>query len=227
MQERGSDEIELTELILFLSGKYKSIMLSIAFSVAVGFIFILMTANTLQMKLNISLHTDTPSTYALCGQDEQDKRSCMRAVIISTFRGFLPDELKNSVVADKAGFSATVLVSGSREEINQATQQLQDAVSQMQHWYIADSNLKNYTLTEGLTGTETYARLSLLSDAVKQHKNFSILNTEITPKYKGIFVIFLSGFIGGFLSVTWHLFSRSYKRVLNRTNATPVDDTVL
>ena len=206
--EKKYDEVDMIELVLFLFSKYKSIALTVMFFTLIGVIFAIATKNIVQMRIKINLNPDTPSTYVLGGLEE---RQCRAAVIINTFTDLIPDELKNTVVPDKTNHSLTISISDNRENIAVSVEKIKFAVSKMQKWYISDSDLKNYTLTASMTGTETYTRLTLLSDAVRHRNNFIIISSEITQKYKTILVILLSGIIGGALAVAYHLFSRALK----------------
>lgn len=208
MEKEKHTDMDLIELTLFLAGKWKSILLAVICCIAIGVIFIVVTLNISQVRIRINTNFDTPSTYVLCGQED---KLCRRAVILSTFTSLIPDKLKNAVTMDKTDHLVAIRFLGSTESIDVTVKQIKHTVSQMQAWYIADSDLKKYTLTDGLTGTETYARLTLLSDAVKHYDNFVILSIEITKKYKISVIILISVLTGSFFSVSYHLFRRALK----------------
>ncbi len=54
----------------------------------------------------------------------------------------------------------------------------------MAAWYIDDGDIKRYSVHKNMLQTETYTKLSLLSEAVKNNANIEVIDVAVTPKYK-------------------------------------------
>ncbi|EJS3276762.1 hypothetical protein NWX09_004417, partial [Salmonella enterica] len=69
--------------------------------------------------------------------------------------------------------------------------------------------IKRYSLHKNMLQTETYAKLSLLSDAVRNNINIEVLDVSITPKYKMRLVLALCVLIGLIFSIAGLLWKRA------------------
>ncbi|WP_306292015.1 GNVR domain-containing protein, partial [Salmonella enterica] len=74
---------------------------------------------------------------------------------------------------------------------------------------IDDGDIKRYSVHKNMLQTETYAKLSLLSEAVKNNANIEVIDVAVTPKYKMRLVLVLCGLMGVIFSITGLLCRRA------------------
>lgn len=206
MQGENS-EIDLVDITLFLIRKWLSIVSTTIIFVAIGYVFVSVQHDTKVVSITIKPNLDTPATYALCGYTNDIQ--CKTTVILNRFSRFLPTDYKNKI-SFEAKNQLILFKSEEREEnVNNIISILKNSVDKMAAWYIDDGDIKRYSLHKNMLQTETYAKLSLLSEAVKNNANIEVIDVAITPKYKMRLVLVLCGLMGLIFSITGLLCKRA------------------
>ncbi|MBP1522792.1 hypothetical protein IU399_19465 [Salmonella enterica subsp. enterica serovar Worthington] len=204
---RGENsEIDLVDVSLFLIRKWLSIMIATFIFVAIGYVFVSVQHDTKVVSMTIKPNLDTPATYALCGYTNDIQ--CKTTVILNQFSRFLPTDYKNKISFD-AKNSLSFLRRRREESVNNIISTLKNSVDKMAAWYIDDGDIKRYSVHKNMLQTETYAKLSLLSEAVKNNANIEVIDVAVTPKYKMRLVLVLCGLMGVIFSITGLLCTRA------------------
>lgn len=159
------------------------------------------------MSITIKPNLDTPATYALCGYGNDIQ--CKTTVILNRFSRFLPTDYKNKISFEAKNQLILFKSEGREENVNNIISILKNSVNKMAAWYIDDGDIKRYSLHKNMLQTETYAKLSLLSEAVKNNANIEVIDVAITPKYKMRLVLVLCGLMGLIFSITGLLCKRA------------------
>lgn len=206
MQGENS-EIDLVDVSLFLIRKWLSIVITTIIFVAIGYVFVSVQHDTKVVSITIKPNLDTPATYALCGYDNDIK--CKTTVILNRFSRFLPTDYKNKISFEAKNQLIIFKSEGREESVNNIISILKNSVDKMAEWYIDDGDIKRYSLHKNMLQTETYAKLSLLSEAVKNNANIEVIDVAITPKYKMRLVLVLCGLMGLIFSITGLLCKRA------------------
>ncbi|EBO9260495.1 hypothetical protein R258_17715 [Salmonella enterica] len=206
MQGENS-EIDLVDVTLFLIRKWLSIVITTIIFVAIGYVFVSVQHDTKVVSITIKPNLDTPATYALCGYGNDIK--CKTTVILNRFSRFLPTDYKNKISFEAKNQLILFKSEGREESVNNITSILKNSVHKMAAWYIDDGDIKRYSLHKNMLQTETYAKLSLLSEAVKNNANIEVIDVAITPKYKMRLVLVLCGLMGLIFSITGLLCKRA------------------
>lgn len=204
---RGENsEIDLVDVSLFLIRKWLSIVIATFIFVAIGYVFVSVQHDTKVVSMTIKPNLDTPATYALCGYTNDIQ--CKTTVILNQFSRFLPADYKNKISFD-AKISLSFLRGRREESVNNIISTLKNSVDKMAEWYIDDGDIKRYSVHKNMLQTETYAKLSLLSEAVKNNANIEVIDVAVTPKYKMRLVLVLCGLMGVIFSITGLLCRRA------------------
>lgn len=206
MQGENS-EIDLVDVSLFLIRKWLSIVITTIIFVAIGYVFVSVQHDTKVVSITIKPNLDTPATYALCGYGNDIK--CKTTVILNRFSRFLPTDYKNKISFEAKNQLILFKSEGREENVNNIISILKNSVNKMAAWYIDDGDIKRYSLHKNMLQTETYAKLSLLSEAVKNNANIEVIDVAITPKYKMRLVLVLCGLMGLIFSITGLLCKRA------------------
>ncbi|EBO9195228.1 TPA: GNVR domain-containing protein [Salmonella enterica subsp. salamae serovar 21:z10:[z6]] len=206
MQGENS-EIDLVDVSLFLIRKWLSIVITTIIFVATGYIFVSVQHDTKVVSITIKPNLDTPATYALCGYTNDIQ--CKTTVILNRFSRFLPTDYKNKISFEAKNQLILFKSEGREENVNNIISILKNSVNKMAAWYIDDGDIKRYSLHKNMLQTETYAKLSLLSEAVKNNANIEVIDVAITPKYKMRLVLVLCGLMGLIFSITGLLCKRA------------------
>ncbi|HCM1953866.1 TPA: hypothetical protein N3A08_002934 [Salmonella enterica subsp. salamae serovar 9,46:z4,z24:z39:z42] len=206
MQGENS-EIDLVDVTLFLIRKWLSIVIAIIIFVAIGYVFVSVQHDTKVVSITIKPNLDTPATYALCGYANDIQ--CKTTVILNRFSRFLPTDYKNKISFEAKNQLILFKSEGREENVNNIISTLRNSVDKMAAWYIDDGDIKRYSLHKNMLQTETYAKLSLLSEAVKNNANIEVIDVAITPKYKMRLVLVLCGLMGLVFSITGLLCKRA------------------
>lgn len=193
MQGENS-EIDLVDVSLFLIRKWLSIVITTIIFVAIGYVFVSVQHDTKVVSITIKPNLDTPATYALCGYGNDIQ--CKTTVILNRFSRFLPTDYKNKISFEAKNQLIIFKSEGREESVNNITSILKNSVDKMAEWYIDDGDIKRYSLHKNMLQTETYAKLSLLAEAVKNNANIEVIDVAITPKYKMRLVLVLCGLMG-------------------------------
>lgn len=205
---RGENsEIDLVDVSLFLIRKWLSIMIATFIFVAIGYVFVSVQHDTKIVSIKIKPNLDTPATYALCGYVNDIQ--CKTTVILNRFSRFLPADYKNKISFEAKNQLILFKAQGRKESVNNIISALKNSVDKMAVWYIDDGDIKRYSLHKNMLQTETYAKLSLLSDAVRNNINIEVLDVSITPKYKMRLVLALCGLMGFIFSIATLLCKRA------------------
>lgn len=206
MQGENS-EIDLVDITLFLIRKWLSIVSTTIIFVAIGYVFVSVQHDTKVVSITIKPNLDTPATYALCGYTNDIQ--CKTTVILNRFSRFLPTDYKNKISFEAKNQLILFKSEGREENVNNIISILKNNVDKMAAWYIDDGDIKRYSLHKNMLQTETYAKLSLLSEAVKNNANIEVIDVAITPKYKMRLVLVLCGLMGLIFSITGLLCKRA------------------
>ncbi|EED7473101.1 hypothetical protein ABQ78_003103 [Salmonella enterica subsp. salamae] len=206
MQGENS-EIDLVDITLFLIRKWLSIVSTTIIFVAIGYVFVSVQHDTNVVIITIKPNLDTPATYALCGYTNDIQ--CKTTVILNRFSRFLPTDYKNKISFEAKNQLILFKSEGREENVNNIISILKNSVDKMAAWYIDDGDIKRYSLHKNMLQTETYAKLSLLSEAVKNNANIEVIDVAITPKYKMRLVLVLCGLMGLIFSITGLLCKRA------------------
>ncbi len=206
MQGENS-EIDLVDVSLFLIRKWLSIVITTIIFVAIGYVFVSVQHDTKVVSITIKPNLDTPATYALCGYTNDIQ--CKTTVILNRFSSFLPTYYKNKISFEAKNQLILFKSEGREESVNNIISILRNSVDKMAAWYINDGDIKRYSLHKNMLQTETYAKLSLLSEAVKNNANIEVIDVAITPKYKMRLVLVLCGLMGLIFSITGLLCKRA------------------
>lgn len=206
MQGENS-EIDLVDVSLFLIRKWLSIVMTTLIFVAIGYVFVNVQHDTRVVSIKIKPNLDTPATYALCGYINDIQ--CKVTVILNRFSRFLPAEYKNKISFEAKNQLILFKAQGREESINNIISTLRNSVDKMAAWYIDDGDIKRYSLHKNMLQTETYAKLSLLSEAVKNNANIEVIDVAITPQYKMRLVLALCGLMGFIFSIATLLCKRA------------------
>ncbi|MFB1941705.1 GNVR domain-containing protein [Salmonella enterica] len=206
MQGENS-EIDLVDVSLFLIRKWLSIVITTIIFVATGYVFVSVQHDTKVVSITIKPNLDTPATYALCGYTNDIQ--CKTTVILNRFSLFLPTDYKNKISFEAKNQLILFKSEGREESVNNIISILKNSVNKMAAWYIDDSDIKRYSLHKNMLQTETYAKLSLLSEAVKNNANIEVIDVAITPKYMMRLVLVLCGLMGLIFSITGLLCKRA------------------
>lgn len=206
MQGENS-EIDLVDITLFLIRKWLSIVSTTIIFVAIGYVFVSVQHDTKVVSITIKPNLDTPATYALCGYTNDIQ--CKTTVILNRFSRFLPTDYKNKISFEAKNQLILFKSEGREENANNIISILKNSVDKMAAWYIDDGDIKRYSLHKNMLQTETYAKLSLLSEAVKNNANIEVIDVAITPKYKMRLVLVLCGLMGLIFSITGLLCKRA------------------
>lgn len=206
MQGENS-EIDLVDITLFLIRKWLSIVSTTIIFVAIGYVFVSVQHDTKVVSITIKPNLDTPATYALCGYTNDIQ--CKTTVILNRFSRFLPTDYKNKISFEAKNQLILFKSEGREENANNIISILKNSVDKMAAWYINDGDIKRYSLHKNMLQTETYAKLSLLSEAVKNNANIEVIDVAITPKYKMRLVLVLCGLMGLIFSITGLLCKRA------------------
>lgn len=213
---RGENsEIDLVDVSLFLIRKWLSIVIVTFIFVAIGYVFVSVQHDTKVVSITIKPNLDTPATYALCGYTNDIQ--CKTTVILNQFSRFLPAEYKNKISFDAKNQLVLFKAQGREESVNNIISTLKNSVDKMAAWYIDkmaawyidDGDIKRYSVHKNMLQTETYAKLSLLSEAVKNNANIEVIDVAVTPKYKMRLVLVLCGLMGVIFSITGLLCRRA------------------
>ncbi|EBK2701141.1 TPA: GNVR domain-containing protein [Salmonella enterica subsp. salamae serovar 1,4,12,[27]:b:[e,n,x]] len=200
-------EIDLVDVSLFLIRKWLSIVIATIIFVAIGYVFVSVQHDTKVVSITIKPNLDTPATYALCGYGNDIQ--CKTTVILNRFSRFLPTDYKNKISFEAKNQIILFKSEGREENVNNIISILKNSVNKMAAWYIDDGDIKRYSLHKNMLQTETYAKLSLLSEAVKNNANIEVIDVAITPKYKMRLVLVLCGLMGLIFSITGLLCKRA------------------
>ncbi|EEI3461801.1 hypothetical protein G3D33_004214 [Salmonella enterica subsp. salamae] len=206
MQGENS-EIDLVDVTLFLIRKWLSIVITTIIFVAIGYVFVSVQHDTKVVSITIKPNLDTPATYALCGYANDIQ--CKKTVILNRFSRFLPTDYKNKISFEAKNQLILFKSEGREENVNNIISTLRNSVDKMAAWYIDDGDIKRYSLHKNMLQTETYAKLSLLSEAVKNNANIEVIDVAITPKYKMRLVLVLCGLMGLIFSIIGLLCKRA------------------
>ncbi|EAA4436293.1 hypothetical protein EP517_10750 [Salmonella enterica] len=206
MQGENS-EIDLVDVSLFLIRKWLSIVITTIIFVATGYVFVSVQHDTKVVSITIKPNLDTPATYALCGYTNDIQ--CKTTVILNRFSRFLPTDYKNKISFEAKNQLILFKSEGREENVNNIISILKNSVNKMAAWYIDDGDIKRYSLHKNMLQTETYAKLSLLSEVVKNNANIEVIDVAITPKYKMRLVLVLCGLMGLIFSITGLLCKRA------------------
>ncbi|ELR0853446.1 hypothetical protein QSL12_004302 [Salmonella enterica] len=206
MQGENS-EIDLVDISLFLIRNWLSIVMTIFIFVVMGYVFVSVQHDTKIVSIKIKPNLDTPATYALCGYVNDIQ--CKTTVILNRFSRFLPADYKNKISFEAKNQLILFKAQGRKESVNNIISALKNSVDKMAVWYIDDGDIKRYSLHKNMLQTETYAKLSLLSDAVRNNINIEVLDVSITPKYKMRLVLALCGLMGFIFSIATLLCKRA------------------
>lgn len=206
MQGENS-EIDLVDVSLFLIRKWLSIVITTIIFVAIGYVFVSVQHDTKVVSITIKPNLDTPATYALCGYGNDIQ--CKTTVILNRFSRFLPTDYKNKISFEAKNQLIIFKSEGREESVNNIISILKNSVDKMAEWYIDDGDIKRYSLHKNMLQTETYAKLSLLSEVVKNNANIEVIDVAITPKYKMRLVLVLCGLMGLIFSITGLLCKRA------------------
>ncbi|ECJ2453128.1 hypothetical protein JGY68_003728 [Salmonella enterica] len=206
MQGENS-EIDLVDVSLFLIRKWLSIVITTIIFVAIGYVFVSVQHDTKVVSITIKPNLDTPATYALCGYGNDIQ--CKTTVILNRFSRFLPTDYKNKISFEAKNQLILFKSEGREENVNNIISILKNSVNKMAAWYIDDGDIKRYSLHKNMLQTETYAKLSLLSEAVKNNANIEVIDVAITPKYKMRLVLVLCGLMGLIFSIASLLCKRA------------------
>lgn len=198
MQGENS-EIDLVDISLFLIRNWLSIVMTTFIFVVMGYVFVSVQHDTKIVSIKIKPNLDTPATYALCGYVNDIQ--CKTTVILNRFSRFLPADYKNKISFEARSQLILFKVQGREGSVNHIISTLKNSVDKMAVWYIDDGDIKRYSLHKNMLQTETYAKLSLLSDAVRNNINIEVLDVSITPKYKMRLVLVLCVLIGLIFSI--------------------------
>ncbi|EBP3212878.1 hypothetical protein AHZ37_003590 [Salmonella enterica subsp. indica] len=205
---RGENsEIDLVDVSLFLIRKWLSIMIATFIFVAIGYVFVSVQHDTKVVSITIKPNLDTPATYALCGYTNDIQ--CKTTVILNRFSRFLPADYRNKISFEAKKQLIIFKAQGREKSVNNIISILQNSVNKMATWYVADGDIKRYSLHKNTLQTETYAKLSLLSEAVKNNANIEVIDVAITPKYTMRLVLVLCGLMGLIFSITGLLCKRA------------------
>lgn len=206
MQGENS-EIDLVDISLLLIRNWLSIVMTTFIFVVMGYVFVSVQHDTKIVSIKIKPNLDTPATYALCGYVNDIQ--CKTTVILNRFSRFLPADYKNKISFEAKNQLILFKVQGRKESVNNIISALKNSVDKMAVWYIDDGDIKRYSLHKNMLQTETYAKLSLLSDAVRNNINIEVLDVSITPKYKMRLVLALCGLMGFIFSIATLLCKRA------------------
>ncbi|ABX20600.1 hypothetical protein PU167_002026 [Salmonella enterica] len=206
MQGENS-EIDLVDISLFLIRNWLSIVMTTFIFVVMGYVFVSVQHDTKIVSIKIKPNLDTPATYALCGYVNDIQ--CKTTVILNRFSRFLPADYKNKISFEAKNQLILFKAQGRKESVNNIISALKNSVDKMAVWYIDDGDIKRYSLHKNMLQTETYAKLSLLSDAVRNNINIEVLDVSITPKYKMRLVLALCGLMGFIFSIATLLCKRA------------------
>ncbi|EOX8512817.1 TPA_asm: hypothetical protein GDL74_16930 [Salmonella enterica] len=206
MQGENS-EIDLVDIFLFLIRNWLSIVMTTFIFVVMGYVFVSVQHDTKIVSIKIKPNLDTPATYALCGYVNDIQ--CKTTIILNRFSRFLPADYKNKISFEAKNQLILFKVQGRKESVNNIISALKNSVDKMAVWYIDDGDIKRYSLHKNMLQTETYAKLSLLSDAVRNNINIEVLDVSITPKYKMRLVLALCGLMGFIFSIATLLCKRA------------------
>ncbi|EBO4212393.1 hypothetical protein FNU83_003775 [Salmonella enterica] len=206
MQGENS-EIDLVDIFLFLIRNWLSIVMTTFIFVVMGYVFVSVQHDTKIVSIKIKPNLDTPATYALCGYINDIQ--CKTTVILNRFSRFLPADYKNKISFEAKNQLILFKAQGRKESVNNIISALKNSVDKMAVWYIDDGDIKRYSLHKNMLQTETYAKLSLLSDAVRNNINIEVLDVSITPKYKMRLVLALCGLMGFIFSIATLLCKRA------------------
>ncbi|EAB6841478.1 hypothetical protein XT50_000155 [Salmonella enterica subsp. salamae] len=206
MQGENS-EIDLVDVTLFLIRKWLSIVIATIIFVAIGYVFVSVQHDTKVVSITIKPNLDTPATYVLCGYANDIQ--CKKTVILNRFSRFLPTDYKNKISFEAKNQLILFKSEGREENVNNIISTLRNSVDKMAAWYIDDGDIKRYSLHKNMLQTETYAKLSLLSEAVKNNANIEVIDVAITPKYKMRLVLVLCGLMGLIFSIIGLLCKRA------------------
>ncbi|ESE84279.1 GNVR domain-containing protein [Salmonella enterica] len=205
---RGENsEIDLVDVSLFLIRKWLSIMIATFIFVAIGYVFVSVQHDIKVVSITIKPNLDTPATYALCGYANDIQ--CKTTVILNRFSRFLPADYRNKISFEAKKQLIIFKAQGREKSVNNIISILQNSVNKMATWYVADGDIKRYSLHKNTLQTETYAKLSLLSEAVKNNANIEVIDVAITPKYTMRLVLVLCGLMGLIFSITGFLCKRA------------------
>ncbi|EBP3774038.1 hypothetical protein T041_22980 [Salmonella enterica subsp. arizonae] len=206
MQGENS-EIDLVDIFLFLIRNWLSIVMTTFIFVVMGYVFVSVQHDTKIVSIKIKPNLDMPATYALCGYVNDIQ--CKTTVILNRFSRFLPADYKNKISFEAKNQLILFKAQGRKESVNNIISALKNSVDKMAVWYIDDGDIKRYSLHKNMLQTETYAKLSLLSDAVRNNINIEVLDVSITPKYKMRLVLALCGLMGFIFSIATLLCKRA------------------
>ncbi|HCL5279718.1 TPA: hypothetical protein N2G40_003016 [Salmonella enterica] len=206
MQGENS-EIDLVDVSLFLIRKWLSIVITTIIFVAIGYVFVSVQHDTKVVNITIKPNLDTLATYALCGYTNDIQ--CKTTVILNRFSRLLPTDYKNKISFEAKNQLIIFKSEGREESVNNIISILKNSVDKMAEWYIDDGDIKRYSLHKNMLQTKTYAKLSLLSEAVKNNANIEVIDVAITPKYKMWLVLVLCGLMGLIFSITGFLCKRA------------------
>ncbi|EME8621006.1 hypothetical protein V0N53_002749 [Salmonella enterica] len=210
---RGENsEIDLVDVSLFLIRKWLSIVIVTFIFVAIGYVFVSVQHDTKVVSITIKPNLDTPATYVLCGYTNDiytNDIQCKTTVILNQFSRFLPAEYKNKISFDAKNQLVLFKAQGREESVNNIISTLKNSVDKMAAWYIDDGDIKRYSVHKNILQTEIYAKLSLLSEAVKNNANIEVIDVAVTPKYKMRLVLVLCGLMGVIFSITGLLCRRA------------------
>ncbi|SQH39892.1 membrane protein [Salmonella enterica] len=121
----------------------------------------------------------------------------------------MPTDYKNKISFEAKNQLILFKSEGREESVNNIISILKNSVDKMAAWYIDDGDIKRYSLHKNMLQTEAYAKLSLLSEAVKNNANIEVIDVAITPKYKMRLVLVLCGLMGLIFSITGLLCKRA------------------
>lgn len=206
MQGENS-EIDLVEVALFLIKKWLTIVVTTLIFVAIGYVFVSMQHDTKVVSIKIKPNLDTPATYALCGYSNDIQ--CKSTVILNRLSRFLPVAYKNKMHFEAQNQLIIFKEQGREKNVNDIIGTLKNSIDKMAAWYIADGDIKRYSVHGNMLKTETYAKLSLLSEAVKNNVNVEVTDISVTPKYKMRLVLTLCLLLGLIISITGLLGKRA------------------
>ena len=217
--EKNSSDIDVIELFLFLKNKIMSIILFVVFSLILSSIFLLINKNKISVKYELNMITNSPGMIINCGDDFYCKANMIQSIIKNK---------SNSITSniDEKGKKINLSWAGDDRYKPSVATEVNAIHKAIDDWYIQDyKTYKNIVNNQGsnyINGTETYAKIALLTKTnISGEKNFISINNEtVNKKYQPALIMTLTLIIAIVFSSSYHIIKRSifeYKNKLNRS----------
>lgn len=201
-------ELDLIELLFFIKGKYKSIILSMVTALLLSGLFLFINKDKISMTYDIKLEGYSPGMIVNCGDDFTCK-----AIIVERFIKKYSSEY--DIKIDKINESITLTWKGALSQKDVISSDIDSLNKNMRIWYTQEfktyKNIIDEQQDRTMSDSNLYTQIALLTNSYLSHTHHAVFigNESKTKTYKPIVIVLLSLLIGFFSPVGFHLCVRA------------------